>query len=105
MRCGRCSRASSNAANPSVATVASWPACLTIRRASSRLFGSSSTTRIFAIPIALPSGLVRGEWDVQRERGPEPQSHAARRDRAALRFDDQARDVEAEADADLVLRR
>src|SRR5205823_154969 len=48
MSCGRCSRASCSAAKPSVATVASWPACLTIRRANSRLFGSSSTTRIYA---------------------------------------------------------
>src|SRR5467141_910838 len=104
MSCGRCSRASSRAANPSVATVASWPACLTIRSASSRLFGSSSTTRILAIPTALPSGLVGGEREIQGERGPEPQPDTARGDGAAQRLDDQARDVEAEADADLVLR-
>src|SRR2546423_4612534 len=73
-----------------------------MRSASSRLFGSSSTTRILAI-TSLRSGLVRGEWQLQREGGTEPQSDAARGHRSVLRFDDQPRDVETEADADLVL--
>src|SRR5438552_6980099 len=103
MSCGRCSRASSSAAKPSVATVASWPACLTIRRASSRLFGSSSTTRIFAIP-RLRSGLVRGEREVDGEGRPEPETDAARGDGAAVRLDDEASDVKTEPDSDLVLR-
>src|SRR6266550_6958381 len=74
-----------------------------MRSASSRLFGSSSTTRILAI-TSLRSGLVRGEREVHREGGPKPQSDAARGHGAVLRLDDQARDVETEADADLVLR-
>src|SRR5438132_1143763 len=102
--CGRCSRASSRAAKPSVATVASWPAWRTIRRASSRLFGSSSTTRIFATGPRPRSGLVRGERQVQREGGPEPETDAARGYGAAVRFDDEPRDVEAEPDTDLVSR-
>src|SRR6267143_2958061 len=105
MSCGRCSRASSNEATPAVATVASGPACRTIRSASSRLFGSSSTTRIFAMAISLPSGLVRGERQVQREGGSEAEADAARGHRAAVGLDDEACHIETEADADLVLRR
>src|SRR2546423_12530075 len=74
-----------------------------MRSANSRLFGSSSTTRILAIPTSLRSGLVRGEREFQREGGPEPQSDAGRGHGAVLRLDDQARDIETEADADLVL--
>src|SRR5436190_2690353 len=104
IRFGRCSRASSRAANPSVATVASCPACLTIRSASSRLFGSSSTTRIFATP-RFRSGLVRGERQVHCESRPEPEADAARGDSAAVRLDDEASHVETEPDSDLVLGR
>src|SRR5438477_11212188 len=103
MSCGRCSRASSSAAKPSVATVASCPACLTIRSANSRLFGSSSTTRIFA--TAFRSGLMRRERQAQCESRTEPEPDAARRDRATVGFDDETGHVEPEADSYLVLRR
>src|SRR5713226_5928827 len=48
---------------------------------------------------------MRGEREIQREGRPEPQPDAARGYGAAVRFNDEAYDIKAQPDADLVLRR
>src|SRR5208283_3976950 len=50
----------SSAAAPSLAAVSSWPSSLSARTTRSRIVGSSSAIRIFAIAL-LRSGILSGE--------------------------------------------